>query len=85
MFIRSAQLDALNPELARVDIEYLPSGRMRHLRMPDAQALRAAQDALNGWDPTGGCIYYYNPARSTSAWIYTRTVQTVIGKHYFAK
>lgn len=52
---------------------------------PDAQALRAAQDALNGWDPTGGCIYYYNPARATSSWIYSRTVMTVIGKHYFAK
>lgn len=52
---------------------------------PDAQALRAAQDALNGWDPTGGCIYYYNPARTTSSWIYSRTVNTVIGKHYFAK
>jgi N-acetylmuramoyl-L-alanine amidase len=52
---------------------------------PNAQALRAAQDALNGWDPTGGCIYYYNPARTTSSWIYSRTVNTVIGKHYFAK
>lgn len=51
---------------------------------PDAQAVRAAQDALNGWDPTGGCIYYYNPARTTSSWIYSRTVMTVIGKHYFA-
>ena len=35
-------------------------------------------------DPTGGCIYYYNPARITSSWIYSRTVMTVIGKHYFA-
>lgn len=52
---------------------------------PDAQAVRAAQDALNGWDPTDGCIYYYNPARTTSAWIYSRTVITVIGKHSFAK
>ena len=52
---------------------------------PDAQAVRAAQDAMNGWDPTGGCIYYYNPARATSSWIYSRTVVTVIGKHYFAK
>ena len=51
---------------------------------PDAQAVRAAQDAMNGWDPTGGCIYYYNPARTTSSWIYSRTVMTVIGKHYFA-
>lgn len=47
VFIRSAQLEALNPELARVDIEYLPSGRMRHLRMPDAQAL------LSKWQLVG--------------------------------
>lgn len=53
--------------------------------VPDAQSLRAAQDAINGWDPTGGCIYYYNPVRSTSKWIFSRTVMTVIGKHYFAK
>lgn len=51
---------------------------------PDNTALRAAQDALNGWDPTGGCLYYYNPARTTSSWIYSRRVATVIGKHYFA-
>ena len=54
-------------------------------RQEALQALRAAQDALNGWDPTGGCIYYYNPARTKSAWIYSRTVVTVIGKHYFAQ
>ena len=52
---------------------------------PTANAIRAARDAMNGWDPTGGCIYYYNPARTKSAWIYSRTVVTVIGKHYFAQ
>lgn len=51
---------------------------------PDATALRAAQDALIGWDPTGGCLYYYNPAKTTSSWIWSRTVLTVIGKHNFA-
>ena len=45
----------------------------------------AAKDALNGWDPTGGAIYYYNPARTTNSWIYSRPVITTIGKHVFAK
>ena len=46
---------------------------------------KAAQDALNGWDPTGGAIYYYNPAKTTNSWIYSRPVITTIGKHVFAK
>ncbi|MDD3410370.1 MAG: spore cortex-lytic enzyme [Eubacteriales bacterium] len=51
---------------------------------PNADSLRAARDALAGWDPTGGCIYYYNPVTSTNGWIWTRTVQLSIGKHNFA-
>lgn len=51
---------------------------------PDSTAMSAAQDALNGWDPTGGAIYYYNPAVATSAWIFSRKTVTVIGKHVFA-
>lgn len=50
-----------------------------------SQSYSAAQDALNGWDPTGGAIYYYNPAKTTNTWIYSREVITVIGNHYFAK
>lgn len=46
---------------------------------------KAAQDALNGWDPTGGAIYYYNPAKTTNKWIYSRPVIATIGKHVFAK
>lgn len=52
---------------------------------PDETSLKAAGDALNGWDPTGGAIYYYNPAKTTNLWIYSRPVVKVIGKHYFAK
>lgn len=48
-------------------------------------ARRAAQDALNGWDPTGGAIYFYNPAKSTSKWIFSRPVMLTIGEHVFAK
>ena len=51
---------------------------------PDADSIRAARDAMNGWDPTGGCIYYYNPATATSAWIWSREVRLSIGNHSFA-
>lgn len=44
---------------------------------------RAARDALNGWDPSGGAIYYYNPATATSSWIWSRPVIKQIGKHRF--
>lgn len=51
---------------------------------PDKTAMNAAQDAMNGWDPTYGCIYYYNPAVATSSWIFSRQTVTTIGKHVFA-
>ena len=51
---------------------------------PNETAMRAARDAINGWDPTGGALYYYNPAVATSAWIFDRQTVTVIGKHVFA-
>lgn len=51
---------------------------------PDSTAVRAALDALNGWDPTGGCLYYYNPNATSDQWIRTRTIKTVIGNHSFA-
>ena len=51
---------------------------------PDEDSLRAARDALNGWDPTYGCLYYYNPATAVSAWIWSREVRLTIGAHAFA-
>ncbi|MBQ7831034.1 MAG: spore cortex-lytic enzyme [Clostridia bacterium] len=51
---------------------------------PNETAMKAARDAISGWDPTGGAIYYYNPAIATSAWIFDRQTVTVIGKHVFA-
>lgn len=51
---------------------------------PDSSCIRAAREALNGWDPTGGCLYYYNPDATSDQWIRTRTVTTVIGRHHFA-
>jgi len=46
-------------------------------------AYKAAKDALNGWDPSGGAIYYFNPATATSAWIWSRPLIVTIGKHRF--
>lgn len=46
-------------------------------------SINAAQDALNGWDPSGGAIYYFNPATATSAWIWSRPLIKIIGKHRF--
>lgn len=51
---------------------------------PNQTAYNAAKDAINGWDPTGGALYYYNPKTATSAWIYSRKVTTTIGNHVFA-
>jgi len=51
---------------------------------PDADCIRAALDALNGWDPSGGCLYFYNAKTAEDKWIFSRTVQTVIGRHSFA-
>ena len=51
---------------------------------PESTAYQAAQDALNGWDPTYGCIYYYNPKTATSSWIFSRTTVVTIGNHVFA-
>jgi len=48
-------------------------------------AYRAARYALNGWDPSYGAIYYYNPAKTTNKWIYSRPVTLRIGLHVFAK
>ncbi len=52
---------------------------------PTTVATKAARDALNGWDPSGGSIYFFNPATSTSKWIWSRQIVKIIGKHYFAK
>ena len=51
---------------------------------PNETAMNAARDAINGWDPSGGALYYYNPAVATSSWIFDRQTITVIGKHIFA-
>lgn len=52
---------------------------------PDSSSLNAARDAMNGWDPSYGCVYYYNPNTATSSWIWSRPIIVVIGNHNFAK
>ena len=52
---------------------------------PNSTAKKAAQDALNGWDPSYGAIYYFNPKTATNKWIWSRPVTVVIGNHRFCK
>lgn len=52
---------------------------------PDETAKRAVMDAINGWDPTGGLLYYYNPATATSQWMFNREVVLRIGNHVFVR
>lgn len=52
---------------------------------PDSTAKKAAQDALNGWDPSYGAIYYFNPNTATNKWIWSRPHVITIGKHRFCK
>ena len=46
---------------------------------------KAARDAMNGWDPTNGCVYYFNPSTATNKWIWSRPLVKTIGKHRFCK
>ena len=51
----------------------------------DTTVYKAARDAMNGWDPTGGCVYYFNPSTATNKWIWSRPLVKNIGKHRFCK
>ena len=52
---------------------------------PNETAKKAAQDAINGWDPSYGALYYFNPNTSKNSWIWSRPVTVVIGNHRFCK
>jgi len=54
-------------------------------RSPSAVQIRAAQLALNGWDPTYGALFFWNPAKPVNPWIWTRQIITQIGRHVFAR
>lgn len=52
---------------------------------PDSTAYKAVHDAVNGWDPSGEALYYFNPATATSKWIWSRPQIKQIGRHIFCK
>ncbi len=54
-------------------------------RSPSGQAVSAARDALNGYDPTYGCLFFWNPSKPVSGWIWSRSIAVRIGKHVFAR
>ena len=52
---------------------------------PNDSAMKAARDAMNGYDPTNGCLYYYNPKTSTNKWMLSRPIAVTIGNHVFCR
>ena len=52
---------------------------------PNSTAIKAAQDAINGWDPSYGAVYYFNPSTATNKWIWSRPMTITIGRHRFCK
>ena len=52
---------------------------------PSEECYNAARDAMNGWDPSGGALYYFNPSTATNKWIWSRPMTIIIGKHRFCK
>ncbi len=54
-------------------------------RQPSEESVKAAQDAMNGWDPTQGALFFWNPSKPVSSWIWSRPIITTIGDHVFAK
>lgn len=52
---------------------------------PNEKAIKAVKDAMSGWDPSDGCLYYFNPETATSKWIWTRPQYKTIGKHIFCR
>lgn len=51
---------------------------------PSSEAIKAAGDAIHGWDPTGGALFFWNPSKPVSRWIWSRRIITRIGRHVFA-
>ena len=65
--------------------EPVSNGTINQAVPQDASARKAAREALNGYDPTSGCLYFFNPSTATSKWIWSRQIVKTIGKHVFAK
>ena len=60
-------------------------GQINSAIAENSTVYKAARDAMNGWDPTGGCVYYFNPNTATNSWIWSRPLVKTIGKHRFCK
>ena len=60
-------------------------GQINHPISENSTVYKAARDAMNGWDPTNGCVYYFNPNTATNKWIWSKTIVKTIGKHHFCK
>lgn len=60
-------------------------GQINRVISEDSTVYKACKDALNGWDPSGGAIYYFNPDTATNKWIWSRPLIKQIGKHRFCK
>ena len=60
-------------------------GQINHPISEDSTVYKAARDAINGWDPTNGCVYYFNPNTATNKWIWSKNIVKTIGKHHFCK
>ena len=60
-------------------------GQINHPIDEDSTVYKAARDAMNGWDPTNGCVYYFNPNTATNKWIWSKTIVKTIGKHHLCK
>lgn len=54
-------------------------------RSPSSESVRAAQDAINGWDPTYGAVYFWNPSKPVNPWVWSRQIVSRVGNHVFAK
>lgn len=65
--------------------EPVSNGTINQSVPSDSSARKAAKEALNGYDPTGGCLYFFNPSTATSKWIWSKPIVKTIGKHTFAK
>jgi N-acetylmuramoyl-L-alanine amidase len=65
--------------------EPVSNGTINQVVPSSASARKAAREALNGYDPTGGCLYFFNPDTATSKWIWSKQIVKTVGKHVFAK
>ncbi len=83
--VRSPQFpDTLSGVVFEVDAFESVTNGLIWSRSPTESEIRAAELALNGWDPTYGCLFFWNPSKPVSPWIWSRQIVVTIGNHVFA-